>query len=260
MVDVVLPLSNNKDTNNDEHKRHPTPSEDEPKAKISGHHSDARNYIKCPWKENNRNKPKKHKLENPDVEEAGEIKKRDEHNIDFLNIVALVRSGRTLKQLREDHSPVVKRYRACLQRHAIDFLKNKKFKQYEEGLEREVHIVWGKKCTDRTRFIGDKYTAEEVYKASLPKSRNQRMWWDGYDGQTVILLDDFKGQISLRELKCITDRMCHAVEVRRGFTHIVATHFYITSNLTSLEAWYPCATPPELAALRARIASITLIE
>ena len=64
------------------------------------------------------------------------------------------------------------------------------------------------------------------------------MWFDGYDGHTAILMDDYDGScMKPFELLQLTDRYERRVQVKGGFTQISAMKIYITSNL-KIRDWY----------------------
>lgn len=62
-------------------------------------------------------------------------------------------------------------------------------------------------------------------------------WWDGYDGQETVILDDYEGQIPYREFLQIIDHYWYLFEVKGG--HVVKrwTRVVITSNVHP-GAWY----------------------
>lgn len=78
-------------------------------------------------------------------------------------------------------------------------------------------------------------------------------WFDGYNGESVVILDDFDGTtFTLQLLLCLLDRYPVRTPVKGGFSQMVANHFIITSNLT-VEEWYPKANPRQILAIKRRI-------
>lgn len=62
-------------------------------------------------------------------------------------------------------------------------------------------------------------------------------WWDGYDGQQVILLDDFYGQLPLNRLLRILDGYPLLLPVKGGHTYNLFSEIHITTN-QNWENWY----------------------
>lgn len=84
--------------------------------------------------------------------------------------------------------------------------------------------IWGKAGIGKTRAVREKHP-DLYYKA-------QNKWWDGYDGQKVVLLDDFdkKGECLSHYLKIWADRYACTGEIKNGNTQLSHDMFYITSN------------------------------
>lgn len=71
-------------------------------------------------------------------------------------------------------------------------------------------------------------------------------FFDGYNGQRVVLFDDFDGsQLSLGRLKVLTDRYICSVEIKGGTVNWKPTRILFTTN-TPVERWYPGYTEPLL--------------
>lgn len=78
----------------------------------------------------------------------------------------------------------------------------------------------GKTATARTKFP-DAYV--------LPKG-DGKIWWEGYNGQTVVLIDEFYGWIQYDYLLRLLDYSPMQVEFKGGSRPLAATTFIITSN------------------------------
>lgn len=62
-------------------------------------------------------------------------------------------------------------------------------------------------------------------------------WWDGYDGQADVVLDDYYGWLPFHELLRVLDRYEHQVQSKGGNTQLLAKRIWITSN-KSPDQWY----------------------
>ncbi len=94
----------------------------------------------------------------------------------------------------------------------------------------EVRVYWGKAGVGKSR--------RATYEAGPGVYRKPRgEWWDGYDGESNVILDDFYGWIKLDELLRICDRYSHRVPVKGGYVNFRPKLIIFTSNVEPLE-WY----------------------
>lgn len=78
-------------------------------------------------------------------------------------------------------------------------------------------------------------------------------WFDGYEGDEVVLFDDFGGhEFKLTYLLKLLDRYPMRVRVKGGFVQWSPRTIYITSNLGP-EEWYPNAKAEHKEALMRRL-------
>lgn len=85
-------------------------------------------------------------------------------------------------------------------------------------------------------------------------SKPTGLWWDGYTGQKVLLLDDYYGYITYHELLKILDVYPYKVPIKGGFVQAQWTEVHITSNRWPHQ-WYKKGYTP---ALQRRIKDIIL--
>lgn len=104
---------------------------------------------------------------------------------------------------------------------------------------REVYVFWGPTATGKSRRAWEEGGLE-----AYPKDPRSK-FWDGYGGQSNVILDEFRGGkgllmlgIDIAHLLRWTDRYPCRVEVKGSSRPLLATKIWITSNL-SPEMWYP---------------------
>nr|QJI53596.1 MAG: replication associated protein [Circoviridae sp.] len=155
---------------------------------------------------------------------VGEPSKQGKRS-DLERAVAAVKAGRSLRDIASAYSATYVRYGRGLRelRLLIGCV--------ERDFKTEVHVIIGPPGGGKSRWIasqeGDKY-----YK---PRSD----WWDGYDGQEIVVLDDFYGWIQYDELLRICDRYPHRVPVKGGYVNFNSRKVFISSNKHAQE-WYTC--------------------
>lgn len=77
-------------------------------------------------------------------------------------------------------------------------------------------------------------------------------WWDGYEGQLGILIDDYNAAWPITYLLKVLHEHEHRVEVKGSTAQLRAKFIVITSNKHPDE-WYPNADLNQKAALKRRI-------
>ena len=123
-------------------------------------------------------------------------------------------------------------------------------KRTREYVEYEVIVLWGRTSVGKTRRAYE----EGAYMFNPGGTE----WWDGYDGEDVLCIDDFYGQIqNARMLQLLRGYQCR-LPVKGSFTYAQWTKVYITSNCHPDEWYTSWSGIPEKAkeAFFARINSI----
>lgn len=112
-------------------------------------------------------------------------------------------------------------------------------------------VYWGRTGAGKTRSVYDNLPSLDslfVYAGSG--------WFDGYDGQPIVLFDDFGGhEFKISYLLKLLDRYPIRVPVKGGFVHWAPQEIYITSNIDP-HNWYSNANPEHVRALLRRITLI----
>jgi len=86
-----------------------------------------------------------------------------------------------------------------------------------------VYWFWGPTGTGKTRAA-----IESDPEAYISSARSR--FWNGYEGQTVVILDDLRGDTyPYCELLRILDRYPYNVEVKGDYMPLLATKIYITA-------------------------------
>lgn len=88
----------------------------------------------------------------------------------------------------------------------------------------------GKSFTARTKY-------PDAFKVAWPGKSGQ-WWWDRYDHQETVLLDEFNMQITLTELLRFLDRGAYPVQVKGGYATMNSKRLVFTTNVPPQE-WYP---------------------
>lgn len=114
----------------------------------------------------------------------------------------------------------------------------------------KVFYIWGDTGTGKSRWCW-----EQSPKLFSVSEGNTGTWWTGYNGQTEVLLDDFRGTVPLHMVLKWLDGYPVQVPVHGGYCYLNARTVYITSNVP-LEDLYRGCDERSRAALRRRITEI----
>lgn len=109
-------------------------------------------------------------------------------------------------------------------------------------------------------FFGDTGTGKsrEAFKNFSPIThyvyKNDNGWWDGYTGQSTVIIDEFRGQIPYNELLSLIDINAYGVKRRsREPAPFLARHIIITSPMTPDEVYHNLSANDRLTQLHRRI-------
>lgn len=131
---------------------------------------------------------------------------------------------------------------ANIKRIRVDALK-------PDSCPKEVFVFWGVSGTGKSKKAWEEGTLD-----AFPKDPNTK-FWDGYSGQPNVIIDEFRGSISISHMLRWLDRYPVIVEVKGSSCVLKATKIWITSNL-SPDEWYPDLDSETKNALRRRFTSV----
>lgn len=182
-----------------------------------------------------------------DFKEFGTLPKGQGARTDLQKCIQAIQAGATLREIAEEHGATVLRYGSGVQRLRM-FVRPKRKEQPE------IWTLWGKTGTGKTRRVWEFASIDDMW--VHPGDR----WFDGYDGQSAVLFDDFDGSwFKLSYLLKLLDRYIFQVPVKGGYTWWAPKVIYITSNLHPKE-WYPQAHQEHQRALIRRLKEFGTIQ
>lgn len=98
-----------------------------------------------------------------------------------------------------------------------------------------VSVHWGPPGTGKTWKAFNEFPGSDIF---ILTKGNSGVWFDGYEGHDVLLIDDFYGWIPWSLLLRMLDKYPCRLETKGGHTYANWTKVYITSNVRPSE-WYP---------------------
>lgn len=98
---------------------------------------------------------------------------------------------------------------------------------------------------------GKSHKAWELYPDAYPKDPRTK-WWQGYQGQEAVIIDEFRGGVDISHLLRWLDKYPVCVETKGSSVPLLASTFVFTSN-TEPSQWYPELDAVTMAALMRRL-------
>lgn len=83
----------------------------------------------------------------------------------------------------------------------------------------------------------------------VPRPQGDRVWWDGYDGEDVVIFDEFQGWCRQVDMQRYLDYYPLMLEFKGGSRAALYTKVVILSNYHPAEWWSGGLLPPMKARL-----------
>lgn len=84
-------------------------------------------------------------------------------------------------------------------------------------------------------------------------------WFDGYNEQPIVIIDDYRGEYPVPMFLKLLDRYPMQVPIKGGFVNWSPKKIYITSNVEPRH-WYNEVDGRSLAAISRRFTEVTYID
>lgn len=101
-------------------------------------------------------------------------------------------------------------------------------------LDVQVCLLWGKSGTGKTRYCYER--DPDLFRCPDPDTLQ---WWDGYQGEETILIDDYRGKGPESFVLALLDVYPLQLPIKGGFVPLRAKTIFITTNLqpSQLHNW-----------------------
>lgn len=183
--------------------------------------------------------------------EWGQISSQGKRS-DLDEIVTDMRSGVSLHELVERNPTQFVRYGRGLRE--VQQMLRPRPKAYTK---KTVNVLWGPPGVGKSYFV---HTLMDLTNQNLYIKCPSTKWWDNYQDEEHVLLDEFPGSMSAKETKVILGEVNGPLETKGGsFTTDKIQVFWITSNYDP-EEWFTAATDVDRAAVRRRLSRTVHVE
>lgn len=141
---------------------------------------------------------------------------------DLQEAIQAVKDGKSIREIAENHSSAYVKYGRGLKDLRLTLQK---------GYDHEdVRGIW----LHGPPGSGKSHSAREIAGSHL-FLKSQNKWWDGYNGEHVVLLDDLDTHTLGHYLKIWSDKYACTGETKGGTLHLHHRLFIVTSNYTPEE-------------------------
>lgn len=163
---------------------------------------------------------------------------------DLEDIKRRLDAEQDMKQIADEHFGDYLRYHKGMEayRALVQKQNSKAFRHVE------VEVIVGTTGLGKTR--------EAMKHAEYKIEGSKLQWWDGYEGEQCILIDEYDSQVPITELLNLLDGYQLRLPVKGSFVYARWTKVYITSNIEP-EHWHSNAKDVHRDALMRRITKIT---
>ncbi len=148
------------------------------------------------------------------------------YKTDFHNIKVDLKNGATEYDIMENYTPQFMRYHGGISK--MKSLIDKKLAMEQGYRNLEITALIGPSRSGKSSYVFNKYGYKNVFKISPGSS--EKFLFDGYDGEDVILIDEFNGYIKYSYLLDICDGHPISLNVKNGKTYGRFTKIFFTSN------------------------------
>jgi len=133
-----------------------------------------------------------------------------------------IANGESEQAIAEANFPEWCRYRLAFKAYRLLQMKPRDFKT-------KVIVIQGPTGTGKSKHC------QETYQGAYWKARDP--WWDGYEAQETVIIDEYYGWLPFDTLLRLCDRYPMDVEVKGGKVPFLAQNIIITSNRIPTR-WY----------------------
>jgi len=160
--------------------------------------------------------------------EYGEFSQSGSANV-IKEMIELKKQGAAVTEIYESHPYEYARYNKFVNKMALEY-KAEHYKKNRRQLQ--VTYIYGSAGVGKTRYVMDKYGDENVFRLTdYGNYNNGKPNFDGYNGQDVIVLEEYRSSIKFSILMSMLDVYHFDLPARYHDKVACYTKVYILSNL-----------------------------
>lgn len=145
---------------------------------------------------------------------------------DLLNVQASIKAGSSLRELADQHFPTFVRYDRGIQ-NARRLLRPRR------DFQTELRVFYGPPGTGKSYFAHMLSNKTAYWLRRSPTG----VWFDDYDGEDFLIIDEFDGWIPSGLLNQLADQYPLQVDTKHGASNFCTSSIIIISNYLP-DMWY----------------------
>lgn len=161
---------------------------------------------------------------------------------DLSDLHKALKEGKSEKEISDDYFNLWCKYPKAVEKYRLLHSEPRRFKT-------EMRVYYGEPGTGKSRRAYEEGGEECYY---LRKGNGGSVWFDGYNGQKVVVIDDFYGWLPWDLVLRMADRYPLRVDTKGGSVEFVAKTLIFTSN-SPPEEWYDLKKGMDWRAMERRI-------
>jgi len=170
---------------------------------------------------------------------------------DFKAALKSVAEGKSLIELFETHPSVMIRYGRGIEKYRA--MKTLQVQRQKGFTKKRVIVLFGEAGRGKTRLAVELAGGIDYF--ILPPSNSGNLWWDGYNGEKTIIVNEADERLPLRFMLELLDGYPMQLNTKGGMVVCEAETVIMTAN-QAVTAWFPHATVAHQQALYRRITDI----
>lgn len=186
-----------------------------------------------------------------DFEEWGECPEGQGHRSDISDFRDAILDGMLEEELIMLYPNMMAKYDRFYQRCRNIVLK----REAKKMIQPEVIVIQGDTGVGKTHTVYLENNIDDIYKAEVGDGSSGSVFWDNYNGESVILIDDFHNNLKLDYMLRLLDKYPMKLNVKGGHTWKCAKKIYITTNI-NINSWYRNCPEIHRKALLRRVTNI----
>jgi len=163
---------------------------------------------------------------------------------DLDELVEMAKTNKSRKAMIDANPTGVMRYYKGLEYIRSQFEPSRNF-------QTEAIVYWGPTGSGKTYHVNHLCEGREVFYLTKAMASSNQVWWDGYNGQDTVVIEEFYGWIPVNVLLNIINTAPFTVPIKGGSRSFQAKRVYITSNAPP-DSWYKDLPPAVAAAFKRR--------
>ena len=203
--------------------------------------------------------------------------KRDRQPKPFEEVCTLLHAGKNLIDIEGEEALAHLRPTICM--HRLRFLATQAaVSSLHSPVLQPIHfeVIYGPPGAGKSHIIVQRWgrswkkTVYRITSANCTGGTNPQLWWNGYNGQPVVVIDDFNDWLTPTQLLALTEPYECQLPVKGGFVPKMHKHLVVIGNRDPVHWWdmaefqakgmrNPACSEVEMASLMSRIKKITPI-